>query len=148
MLATQRKINRAMDETLLACSELSTSEFSVLVSLSESDDCQMRLRDLCSDLDWDRSRTSHQITRMERRGLVIKEKSPGDARGVVVSLTPEGMSRLEEAAPAHVESVRRLVFDHMNPEDVEHLKRWMDGVEKVDNVPGVPGYSGAVNMKR
>ncbi|WP_018295813.1 MarR family winged helix-turn-helix transcriptional regulator [Corynebacterium lubricantis] len=147
MLATTRKINRAMDETLQAGTDLSTSEFSVLVSLSESEDCEMRLRDLCTDLDWDRSRTSHQITRMERRGLVEKRKSPGDGRGVVVSLTEEGMRRLEQAAPAHVESVRRLVFDHMHPEDVEHLRRWMDGVAQVNNVPGTAGFNGAVNAK-
>ncbi|WIM68606.1 MarR family winged helix-turn-helix transcriptional regulator [Corynebacterium breve] len=144
MLATFRKINRAMDETLLAGSDLSSSEFAVLVTLSEAEDCQLRLRDLCLGLDWDRSRTSHQITRMERRGLVTKRKSPGDARGVVVSLTDEGMRRLEQAAPEHVESVRRLVFDHMHQDDVASLKRFMKGVEAVNNVPGTPGFSGAL----
>ncbi|SER78118.1 MarR family winged helix-turn-helix transcriptional regulator [Corynebacterium cystitidis] len=146
MLATSRKITRAMDETLLAGSDLSTSEFSVLVALSEAEDCELRLRDLCADLDWDRSRTSHQITRMERRGLVTKKKSPGDARGVVVSLTDEGWRRLEQAAPEHVESVRRLVFDHMYPEDVAHIRRWMDGVQAVNNVPGTPGFTGALKV--
>lgn len=144
MLATTRKISRAMDETLLAGSDLSTSEFSVLVALSEAEGCELRLRDLCADLEWDRSRTSHQITRMERRGLVTKRKSPGDARGVVVSLTEEGMRRLKQAAPEHVESVRRLVFDHMYPEDIEHIRRWMEGVKAVNNVPGTPGFTGAL----
>ncbi len=141
-LASTRKIDRAMDETLLAGSDLSTSEFSVLVSLSEAEDQSLRLRDLCGQLEWDRSRTSHQITRMERRGLVSKQKSEGDARGVVVSLTPEGQRRLEQAAPEHVESVRRLFFDHLSPEMVPVLREFMENVLAVDNVPGEPGFTG------
>lgn len=133
ILAGMRKIDRVLDETLLSCSDLSTSEFAVLVSLSEADDQSLRLRDLCTGLDWDRSRTSHQITRMERRGLVAKRKSEGDARGVVVSLTDEGMERLRAAAPEHVESVRRVVFDHLTPEQSVHLKAFMEGVIAVDN---------------
>lgn len=142
ILAGMRKIDRVIDETLLAGSDLSSSEFSVLVSLSEADGQCLRLRDLCAGLNWDRSRTSHQITRMERRGLVTKRKSEGDARGVVVSLTDEGMRRLRSAAPEHVESVRRVVFDHMEPEQYAHLKAFMEGVMAVDNVPGHPDFTG------
>lgn len=145
MLAASRKVDRVMDETLQAGSELSTSEFSVLVTLSEVHDHQLRLRDLCAELDWDRSRTSHQITRMERRGLVTKHKSEGDARGVIVRITADGLHRLEQAAPEHVESVRRVVFDHMDPADVPALRRFLQGVIDVDNVPGAPGFTGALS---
>lgn len=142
MLATSRKVSRAIDDTLQAGSHLSSSEFSVLVTLSEAQDCQMRLRDLCCQLDWDRSRTSHQVTRMERRGLITKEKSPGDARGVLVKLTQDGMNRLEASAPEHVESVRRLVFDHLRREDIPALTRFCEGVLACDNVPSCEGYHG------
>lgn len=142
MLAATRKIDRVLDETLLASSDLSTSEFSVLVTLSESTDCTLRLRDLCTGLDWDRSRMSHQITRMEKRGLVTKRKSEGDARGVEVTLTDEGHQRLESAAPDHVESVRRVVFDHMTPEQFGPLKEFWQGVMDVSNVPGHPDFCG------
>lgn len=136
MLATARKISRALDDTLQADSNLSTSEFSVLVSLSEVDGCTMRLRDLCGALEWDRSRTSHQVTRMEKRGLVSKQKSPGDARGVLVALTEDGLQRLEAAAPGHVESVRRLVFDHLDDADIPALTRFFQGVLGAQTGPG------------
>ena len=135
-LASVRKASRCIDETLQRGYELSTPEFAVLVSLSESPHHEIRRRDLCSDLNWDRSRTSHQITRMERRGLVRKQKCAGDARGVVVELTDEGQRRLEKAAPAHVESVRQLLFDHLTEEEARALKGFM---EKVINVKGIPG---------
>lgn len=139
LLAAQRKVNRVIDETLQVGSDLSSSEFAVLVSLSEADAHKQRLRDLCAGLNWDRSRTSHQVTRMERRGLVNKCKSPGDARGVLVCLTEEGMTRLQQAAPEHVESVRRLIFDHLDPDDVPALERFLEGIKAVSNVPGADG---------
>lgn len=124
LLGGIRHLERGMEETLQQDSGLGASEFAVLVSLSEAEDQSLRLRDLCQSLEWDRSRASHQITRMERRRLVVKQKCEDDARGVLVVLTKEGMSRLEAAAPGHVESVRRLVFDHLTDEDAVVLERF------------------------
>lgn len=121
ILSGIRHLERGMEDTLQVESGLGASEFSVLVVLSEAERRSLRLRDLCQQLEWDRSRASHQITRMERRGLVIKEKCPDDARGVFVTLTDEGMKRLEAAAPGHVESVRRMVFDHLTDEEAAVL---------------------------
>ena len=134
LLASIRKINRGMEETLLACGEISISEYSVLVSLSEAPNKTLRLRELCSELDWDRSRASHQITRMEKRGLVRKERCSGDARGVEVVLTDTGLERLEASVPEHVESVRRMVFDHLDPADAPALMRFCQGVLDESNL--------------
>lgn len=125
ILAATRKMDRTLDETLQEDHELTTSEYSVLVSLSESGDSDVRLRDLCNSLEWDRSRTSHQITRMDKKGLVSKVKCEGDARGVIVELTPEGERRLRQAVPAHVETVRRTVFDPMTPAHAEVLRDYL-----------------------
>ena len=92
----------------------------------------MRLRELCAYLNWDRSRTSHQITRMARRGLVTKEKSASDGRGVHVCLTDLGFERLRRAVPDHVETVRRVVFDHLDPEDIPAIRRFFDSVLALD----------------
>lgn len=142
MLAAERKINRVIDDTLQAGSELSVPEFAVLVSLSEADGEQLRLRDLCVQLDWDRSRASHQITRMDKRGLVEKRRSVGDGRGVIVCLTEDGRRRLEAAAPEHVESVRRVAFDHMTPEQAKVLRGYFEQVLAVSNVPGCDEFRG------
>ncbi|WP_410131442.1 MarR family winged helix-turn-helix transcriptional regulator, partial [Klebsiella pneumoniae] len=73
------KISRTIDERLQAGSDISSPEFSVLVALSEAQDRTLRLRELCEELGWDRSRASHQVTRMNKRGLLTKKKCPGDA---------------------------------------------------------------------
>ncbi|WKK63739.1 MarR family winged helix-turn-helix transcriptional regulator [Corynebacterium sp. P8-C1] len=136
LLAARGKLMRVVEDSLIASSELSSPEFSVLVKLSEAEEHCMRLRDLCNELEWDRSRASHQITRMERRELVTKEKSVSDGRGVVVRLTDTGMKCLERAVPDHVETVRRAVFDHLDPADIPAIRRFFDGILASEEVAG------------
>ena len=140
LLAASRKIRRGIDETFQAEADISSSEFAVLVTLVEAEDEALRLRDICDHLEWDRSRASHQITRMVKRGLVEKKPCGGDGRGVLIALTKEGREKQVAAAPAHVESVRRLIYDHLPAEDIQVIKNFFAGVLAVDNIPGYPGY--------
>ena len=140
LLGAVRKINRGMDETLKAGGEVSASEFAVLVALSEAPEQRLRLHELCTQLEWDRSRASHQVTRMEKRGLLYKEPDAEDARGINVCVTHVGLEHLRRAAPEHVESVRRMVFDHLQPEAVPALRRFFNGVLQAKNLPGYEGY--------
>lgn len=138
LLDAERAANRCIEETLQSGHQITAPEFSVLVALSEAEDRMLRLRDLCCQLRWDRSRTSHQVTRMERRGLVEKCKCEGDARGVEVKLTEDGMRRLEAAAPDHVESVRRVIFDNIDDQDIDVLTRFFTRVRDSYTRPGAP----------
>ena len=131
LLRSIHRIDRSLDETLQQGEGITASEFAVLVALSEHPEKTMRLKELCAQLEWDRSRTSHQITRMERRGLVTKAKAEHDGRGVHVQLTDEGQRRIEAAAPGHVEVVRKVVFDHMSAEESEVLQQFFRKVLEV-----------------
>ena len=77
---------------------------------------------------------------MAKRGLVTKEKCEGDARGVEVVITDAGFERLKASVPEHVESVRRLVFDHLDPADAPALLRFCEGVLAANNLPGYSGF--------
>ena len=135
MLAGFTKISRTIDDRLQEGSEISSSEFSVLVALSEAEDHTLRLRKLCDELGWDRSRASHQVTRMKKRGLLTKSKCPGDARGVLVTLTDQGMTHLEDAVPDHVETVRRLIFDHLNEDRADKIREFFADVVGAQELP-------------
>jgi DNA-binding MarR family transcriptional regulator len=71
--------------------------------------------EISSTLAWEQSRVSHQLARMQRRGLVARQDCPSDARGAFVVLTEAGRAAIERAAPAHVETVRQLVFEDITP---------------------------------
>jgi len=117
----QRELQSAQDRQLIRDSGLSGADYALLVPLSESPDGLVRARDLGLTVGWERSRISHQIRRMEERGLVTREACPDDARGSMVRLTAFGRATIESAAPAHVETVRRYFFDPLSRDEVETL---------------------------
>jgi DNA-binding MarR family transcriptional regulator len=109
------QLNARMNRQLLQEYGISLADYEVLVVLSEAADGRCRVFELASALAWEQSRVSHQLARMQRRGLVAREECPSDARGAFVVLTGTGRAAIERAAPAHVETVRRLVFDGIAP---------------------------------
>ncbi len=109
-------------------SGLSGSDYEVLVILSESERQRLRMHELGAQLLWEKSRLSHHITRMERRGLVRREGCDDDARGAFVAITEAGVDAIRDAAPAHVANVRRYFFDHLTDEQVRGLAELTDGV--------------------
>ena len=104
----------ALNRQLQRDSGLTLPEYEVLVQLSEADQQRMRPFQVCEALNWEQSRLSHQLTRMERRGLVRRQECAADGRGALVELTADGAAAIAAAAPQHVTTVRRLVFDRLS----------------------------------
>ncbi|OLT14109.1 MarR family transcriptional regulator [Pseudonocardia sp. CNS-139] len=117
----QRRVPAELERLLVRDGGLSAAEFTLLVPLSESEHGVLRARELGRAVGWERSRLSHQIARMERRGLVVREECAEDARGSMVRLTAAGRAAIEAAAPGHVEAVRQYVFDRLTPADLDVL---------------------------
>lgn len=107
---------------------LSLPDFDVLVALTDSPDGRVRVSDLARALHWERSRVSHHLTRMERRGLVRRQECPDDGRGSFVVLTAEGRTTIERAAPAHVRHVRSLIFDALTTSEIETMATVVDKI--------------------
>ncbi|MFZ1164129.1 MarR family winged helix-turn-helix transcriptional regulator [Mycobacterium sp.] len=105
----------------LQASGLSGADYDVLVVLSAQDGELMRARDLCTTLDWEKSRLSHQLRRMQHDGLISRELNPDDARSTMVRLLPAGRAAIETAAPGHVADVRRNFIDLFTPAELDTL---------------------------
>lgn len=100
---------------------LSEPDYTVLSNLSEADGHRWLVSDLAARMLWSPSRLSHHIARMQARGLVEREPSRADARRVFVRLTPAGLRAIEDAAPAHVASVRRHLVDLLTRQQIRTL---------------------------
>jgi DNA-binding MarR family transcriptional regulator len=100
---------------------LTMNDYEILVNLSESDDHRMRMSDLAAATLQSKSRLSHQITRMEKAGLVRRENCESDKRGLFAVLTEQGWKTMREVAPHHVASVRRHFVDLLPPEALAGL---------------------------
>ncbi|WP_410566279.1 MarR family winged helix-turn-helix transcriptional regulator [Amycolatopsis sp. cmx-4-61] len=118
-----RELQRAFDQQLERDAGLSGAEYAVLAPVSEADDGVVRMRELGRQVGWDRSRLSHQVKRMEKRGLVAREDCAEDARGAMVRITAAGRAAIEAAAPEHVAAVRRHFFDRLSERDQATLTR-------------------------
>jgi DNA-binding MarR family transcriptional regulator len=115
------QLNARMNRQLLQEYGVSLADYEVLVVLSEAAEGRCRVFEIASALAWEQSRVSHQLARMQRRGLVDRQECPTDARGAFVVLTAAGRAAIERAAPAHVDTVRQLVFDGIAPGELAAL---------------------------
>ncbi|WP_458316518.1 MarR family winged helix-turn-helix transcriptional regulator [Mycolicibacterium brisbanense] len=110
-MRVQLRMSYEMNRQLQADSGLSLADYDVLVALSGDHDEGMRISDLAAQIGWERSRLSHQLRRMEERGLTERRTGAGDGRTTNVVLTPNGRRAIEDAAPGHVDLVRSLFFE-------------------------------------
>lgn len=100
---------------------LTGPEFGVLSRLARIGKGEMRQQALAECLGWDKSRLSHQLTRMQRRGLIKRHDS--DQRAVLVSLTKSGQKTLDAAMPVHAASVRRNLLSRLTAEQIAAIVR-------------------------
>ncbi|MBT2544457.1 winged helix-turn-helix transcriptional regulator [Streptomyces sp. ISL-44] len=114
-------VNAEIARDLGQDSGLSEADYDVLSVLGSTDGHRMRISALAGLMHWSRSRLSHQLTRMEQRGIVRREEVAGDGRGAEVVLTETGVDTIMTAAPLHVESVRRHLIDVLTPQQLRTL---------------------------
>jgi len=133
-LRMQRAVEVALVQQL-AEAGISRPDFEVLVPLSEAEDRTLRVRNLASWLGWDRSRISHQLRRMEQRGLITREECESDARGTMVRITDKGFEIVAATAPGQVETVRRVMVDLLVPREMDEL------TTIAERVAGAAGYA-------
>jgi DNA-binding MarR family transcriptional regulator len=100
---------------------LNGRDYEILVELSEAKDLRLRMTELADATSQSRSRLSHQISRMENRGLVRRDDCEGDKRGTFAVLTEHGMDAIRRVAPDHVENVRRHFIDRLAPRQLEEI---------------------------
>jgi DNA-binding MarR family transcriptional regulator len=120
----QGRIRRSLQEH----SGLSDADYGVLVVLSEAPGGRLRVFELGAALGWEKSRLSHQLRRMEARGLVEREGCDTDRRGANVVLTRPGRAAIRAAAPQHVADVREWFVAPLTPAQLDALTEITDTV--------------------
>ncbi|WP_241672341.1 MarR family transcriptional regulator [Streptomyces sp. IB2014 016-6] len=112
---------------------LSGADYTILAELTRVPGGQLRMLEFARTLGWEKSRLSHQLTRMAKRGLVERTECADDRRGAYVAVTREGREAITAAAPRHVDDVRRLFIDHLTPGQITLLAEISDPVlERID----------------
>lgn len=127
-LAAVEALQSGLDAQLQADAGMPHAYYELLVRLSEAPHRTLRMSALAQAAGSSRSRLSHAVGQLEKRGWVRRESCPEDRRGQLAVLTDEGFAALEQAAPGHVEAVRRLLLDRLTPEQVAGLRAFGEAV--------------------
>jgi DNA-binding MarR family transcriptional regulator len=123
LVAVVLRLPGELERQLQRDASLSHFAYWVLAVLSEAPERTLRLSELAAQADASLSRLSHAMTRLEDRGLVTRCPCPDDARATLAVLTDAGLDQVRAAAPGHVATVRRIVFDGLEGHDVADLAR-------------------------
>ena len=120
LLDTTDELRRLLSADLQRV-ELSPGDYAVLLALTEAEDRTLRSSELADAIGWERSRVSHQLGRMERRGLIRRTECPGDNRGALVLLTEDGFQSIRRASGPHLRAVKRLFADALDAGQLDDL---------------------------
>lgn len=147
-MRAQRLLSEEIDRRLQSAFAISKAEFSVMVTLYRASIPQMRVVDVGQSLAWEKSRVSHLLTRMERRGLVARTESGASDRRTGIGLTPEGRRLVTNAIAAHGDNVRLLFLNTISPQQMSAIRTWSehiidsverDGIESENGLYCTPG---------
>lgn len=116
-----RLLMAALDRQLLRDAELSLADYDLLVRLSEAPDMRLRMSELADATLFSRSRLSHAVSRLEVAGWVVRTACTDDKRGLFAELTEEGLAKLADAAPGHVDAVRHHLLDVLSDDQVRQV---------------------------
>ena len=104
-IETSELLKNVVAVQMQAKSELSPGDYVVMLALFEHPNRCMRSSQLADHIGWERSRLSHHLGRMERRGLVTRETAVDDSRGAVIALTQLGARLFRKASPSHMHTI-------------------------------------------
>ena len=116
------RLPAALDAQLRRDAGISHFEYQVLALLSEAPGRTLRMSELAALAEGSLPRLSQVVARLEQRGWVRRTPDPADGRYTLAILTDQGRAKVTEAAPGHVQEVRRLVFDPLTKTQSRQLR--------------------------
>jgi DNA-binding MarR family transcriptional regulator len=124
--ALRRRLSQVFQDT----AALSEGDFAVLVALTEAEHGALRSSELADAIHWERSRLSHHLGRMQRRGLIRREPHPADSRGAVVELTEAGHEALSHAMGPHLRALKELFVNGLTDKQMRDLAKAMSSLQR------------------
>jgi DNA-binding MarR family transcriptional regulator len=81
----------------------------------------MRMSELAESALLSRSGLTRLVDRLEREGLLRRERCESDARGWFAEITPAGRRAFAAARKTHLDGVRRLFLERFSRDELRTL---------------------------
>jgi DNA-binding MarR family transcriptional regulator len=120
-LSAHARVLRSLEAELLAEQRLSLVSYDVLVQLAEAPDRKLRMAELADRVVLSRSGVTRLVDRLERAGLVARQRVSGDGRGVIAELTAAGLDRLRKASTTHLAGIVRHFAARFDEHELSRL---------------------------
>ncbi|GIH24815.1 MarR family transcriptional regulator [Acrocarpospora phusangensis] len=117
-IETTEALRAELASRLQSESSMSPGDYAVMLALSEAEGRRLRSSELAASIGWERSRLSHHLGRMERRGLVRRENCTTDNRGAEILLTTEGADAFRRTSIPHLRAIREFFVDALSPDQI------------------------------
>jgi DNA-binding MarR family transcriptional regulator len=121
LLRAHSELVRTLDAELAREHDMPLSTYEVLLYLNDSDDGRMRMSELADSVLLSRSGLTRLVDRLERDGLLRRERCESDARGLFAEITDEGRSVFAAARATHLDGVRRIFLDRFTQDELRTL---------------------------
>lgn len=128
-IETSGDLLRAIEKDL-APFGLDRGDYQLLAMLSEAPEQRLLMCDLADSLRLTRSGLTRRMDGVLKKKLVTRVQSEEDGRAAYASLTPKGLELLKQAAPEHLESVRRLMIDLLSPSEIKAIASAFSKISK------------------
>jgi len=115
---------------------VSSVQFGVLTVIDASPGASQN--DLCDELDLDRSTIADLVSRLERNGMIERERDDADRRRNRLRLSEQGRQTLDELRP-RAERVEQVLTDSLEPDERRALRALLVKVLRTHRPNGEPG---------
>ena len=138
-IQTVEVLRARVQAQLHADSRLSEGDYKVLLALSEADETTLRSSQLAAQIEWERSRVSGHLGRMEKRGLIRREPCADDARGSDVFLTREGARVFRASTIPHLTAIKSLFVDAFTDDQLAQVDEATTALRAHLELPPITG---------
>ena len=121
MLRVHASLTKALDAELVRAHGLPLSSYEVLLFLADAPGGRLRMAELADGVLLSRSGLTRLVDRMEREGLLRRERCADDARGYNAAITAKGRKLFQQARRTHLDGVRERFLRHLSADDLRAL---------------------------
>ncbi len=119
---------KSMDQDIRSRLGISVVQFTTLLALKKSNDCQMK--DLARMLMLDKSAITGLVQRMIKENLVEKTVCKTDSRASQIRLTSKGRQMIDRGKPL-IKQANALICEGFNEEELDTVSRFLNHITDI-----------------
>lgn len=122
LVVAHSQLCRALDAEMRSEHDFTLGEYDVIVQLANAPGQGLRMCDLASAVLLSPSGLSRRVERLERAGLVRRERAATDARNIEAGLTTAGKRLFHRLQVTHHAGIKELFVDHFSARELATLE--------------------------